>query len=124
MRRQGRWAYYRLSANENIAGNPALLDALVETMCTKRLSDSEIVFLLTAFTHERRIHLIRLLAGGALGSVEIGGRTDYSNSALGRHLRKLRRRGFVALHENHYSLLPQSDPLASVLLQLALVSGS
>lgn len=76
--------------------------------------------MLTAFTHERRIRIVRALAGKPMGLYELRRSTGISLPSLLRHLRKLAARGFVSRGDQGYVVGPPRSPLAKTLLNLAL----
>ena len=85
-----------------------------DTTIPERLS------LLTAFTHPRRVQIVSALSGGQRTLETLRRRTAISTPALLRHLKKLTRRGLVRAHAQTYQLQTPGNPLAAVLLRLAL----
>jgi len=121
--RVSRWVVYRLAANDSIPGTGELLGALESTF--KRARDPiETVFrLATAFTHPRRIEIVRALGDTTLGLVELKRRTGISSEALQRHLGKLEERGVIARQPKGtgkaYRLGRRPSRLGRLLIQLA-----
>jgi len=76
----------------------------------------------TAFTHERRCCIIRLLQNKSLPIEEIVSTADISEVALHRHLKKLINRGLVAERNDTYHFVHPSDPLTNALVNMVLHS--
>ncbi|MFC1461386.1 ArsR family transcriptional regulator [Verrucomicrobiota bacterium] len=118
-RRQGKYVYYRPSADESVLGAVLLLGALRKTFSTEK-NPVELIFRqATAFTHPRRLDIIRALQNEPLDSKHLRAATGMSRAALRRHLRKLESRGFVMLDGRKYRCTTPRDALAKVLLRLA-----
>jgi DNA-binding transcriptional ArsR family regulator len=114
VRRHGKWVFYRP------ADTGTLALALRRTF-QQHLDPVPHVFrLATAFTHPRRVEVVRALGGGPLDAVRLCARTVCSDLALARHLRKLEARGFVKADGKQYRALSQTSPLAVALQQWAL----
>ncbi|VGO15522.1 hypothetical protein PDESU_04106 [Pontiella desulfatans] len=75
---------------------------------------------LTAFTHERRILIVRELAKGARVFEELCGATGISLDAMKRHLRKLEGRGFVERRDGCWHGIARKDRLGKDLLRIVL----
>ncbi len=72
----------------------------------------------TGFTHQRRIELVALLSISPLTLPQLEKRTVMSRTALLRHLKKLRTRGYVVLSNEKYQLGRPSGLLAKALLKI------
>ena len=73
----------------------------------------------TAFTHERRIRIVRALSGSAkpFGALLVA--TGIPASSLWMHLEKLQKRGFVKSGGDHYRLAIPGNALGRALLKIA-----
>lgn len=118
--RKGSWVFYAPEVNSAIAYARPLADALRPALEKTRGDYRPIVSQLTAYTHPRRIAIVKAVARGYAKSGEVRARCGLSRPALSRHLSKLKRRGVLEDREGLLSILPQSSPLASALLVLAL----
>ena len=118
-RRQGKYVYYRPSADESVIGSVLLLQALRETFATKKHPVEVIFRQATAFTHPRRLDIIRVLQNEPRDSWHLRAETGMSRAALRRHLRKLVSRGFVIFDGRKYRCTTPRHPLPKVLLRLA-----
>lgn len=110
--------FYRAQANNAIAFAPDLLAALREC-CERDVPFKTIIRQATAFTHERRIELIRALGHSELTFDELLEKTGMSESALSRHIGKLKARGLVRRNRGRYCLKNPLDNLSCVLLEAA-----
>ena len=120
-RRRGAWVLYAPDANPSIAYAPALAAAMRAALSAAGSDLRPVVADMTAFTHERRIGIVRALAGGADTRARLRAACRICPQALGRHLDKLFRRGVVAADaEGRLHLPPPRTPLAAALLTLAL----
>lgn len=120
-RRKNMMVLYRAEANNAVDTAPVLLDTL--RVCYEQgVSFQTIIRQTTAFTHERRIELIRALTGKALAFHELAETTGMSASALSRHLEKLEARGFVKYKSGFYQRTTPGNPLGRVLLKIVTAS--
>ncbi|MBI2442055.1 MAG: ArsR family transcriptional regulator [Lentisphaerae bacterium] len=112
---------YWPEADRSLPQASVLLRALVATWHTQRSPIDFIFRVATAFTHHRRIAIIRELARQPAQSNEIRRHTGISRIALKRHLDKLLHRGFVRLSRTDgvYSVASSHAPLKAALLRLA-----
>ena len=94
-RREGRWVFYRPAADPSVRVAADLLQALDSAFASKRDPTKEIFRQATAFTHPRRVQIVRALANGAMAMDALARNTAIGRFALRRHLAKLCRRGFV-----------------------------
>jgi len=117
-RREDMRVIYRAEANSAVNFAPELLEALRE--CYERsMSFKNIIRQATAFTHERRIEIVRALRGEALSFAALLDATGMSSAALSRHLDKLERRGFVKRTEGFFRLGIPGNRLGRTLMKLA-----
>lgn len=96
-----------------------LLPALVNA-ANSNTAPAEVIHLTTAFTHQRRVEIVRLLTKGTQTTNELLDCSNMKRSALSRHLSKLKRRGFVLQNNNGYRLIHQKKKLGAALLKAAL----
>lgn len=96
--RQGRFVFYRPSADPSVPFTKPLLQALRKTLSGGRASAVDRTFRsLTAFTHPRRVAIVRALVRGPLTRTELVRATHISLPAMNRHLGKLKRRDLVEI---------------------------
>ena len=117
-RRKKMMLFYRTEANSSVESASALLDAL--QICYKQKSSFKtLMHQATAFTHERRIEIVRILTDQTLAFHQLIEATGMSTSALSRHLEKLEARGFVKYRNGVYQRATPGNPLGRALLKLA-----
>lgn len=118
--RQSRWVHYHPVPDQSVALAQPLLAAMRRALIDERLNCSAIVKTLTAFTHPRRLRILRQLHLDAQQTAAVlSQETDVSPQALWRHLDKLRRRGLAALTPDGYWRMTDTfPPLAKALLDL------
>jgi DNA-binding transcriptional ArsR family regulator len=91
VRRVSRWVFYAPRANPSVQHADALLDAVL-TALKRGDAFSTVTWAATAFTHERRIVLMRALAETPIDFQTLVYQCRISPAALHRHLAKLERR--------------------------------
>jgi DNA-binding transcriptional ArsR family regulator len=117
--RSGRFVCYHLAADPDVHGAAELSEALARAL-SHGVRKLEPTFReLTAFTHPRRVQIVRVLSGGPLTKEKLRARTRISRRALRRHLRKLAQRRVLTLIGRAYRLHRPKGPLAAALLRLA-----
>ena len=117
--RKGRYVMYAPEANPNVADAPELLTAL-ERAFAAGVGDRELIHHCTAYTHERRIILVKALHLRAATILELAARTGIPKPSVKRHLEKLERRGVVRREgELRRAGIPE-DPFAAALYLAAL----
>jgi DNA-binding transcriptional ArsR family regulator len=116
--RRGAWVFYTLEPNPAIAYGAPLAAALRQILPTCGTDFQPAMAALTAFTHERRIRMVRAIANGADTRPVLADSCHLCEQALGRHLGKLLRRGIVLEQDHRLTIAPQTTPLASTLLSL------
>ena len=94
-RRFGPSVYYSPCANRSIPNSAPLLRAIQKTFNNDKKPDETIFQYCTAFTHPRRILIIKILSKGPMQFKDIAFKTNIPPRALSRHLRKLIARGFL-----------------------------
>ena len=115
-RREKQKLFYRAEANENLDAAPILLNAVRDAFANKKSAEA-IFHSCTAFTHERRIQIVRALANGPKSFGALMKETGILPSALWNHLEKLSDRGFVKEQGRLYRLRRVNDPFRRTLLQ-------
>jgi len=117
-RREKMRVIYRPEANHAVDNAPELLNELKK--CYKQSMSFEVIIRqATAFTHERRIEIVRALNHSKQTFGDLRDSTGMSSSSLSRHVGKLEARGFVTLTNGVYSLSCPNNSLGKVLLKIA-----
>ena len=112
--REGRFLFYSIAGEDFLAEN---------TVTEIRRTGSDIGSVMkcvTAYTHERRISIVKELARSALEGPVLGARTGISAEALNRHLDKLVRRGLVCKKDELWALNWPKEQYARQLLEHAI----
>ncbi len=117
--RKKQQVFYSVEAPETARFASLLLPNLIRTF-QSGVSPSSIIHLLTAFTHQRRIEVLRSLSHGSKTSEELLKTTGMTSSALSRHLIKLRSRDFVVRQGTLYCMGCPDSLLARTLLEICL----
>ncbi|MBI2441476.1 MAG: ArsR family transcriptional regulator [Lentisphaerae bacterium] len=117
-RRSGPSVCYRLGANRSIPYSEYLLQAVRKTLANDKNALRHIFLYSTAFTHPRRILIIKTVRERSLRLKEIAFETKIPSSALDRHLIKLIARGFLKHVDYRYSCSVPCHEFARVLLLL------
>jgi len=119
-RRFGPSVYYSPCANRSIPNSARLLQAIQKTFANDKNPNENIFQYSTAFTHPRRILIIKILCKSPMQFEEIAFKTNIPPRALSRHLRKLIARGFLkrADCKRYICSVPQHE-FARFLLNLA-----
>ncbi|MEA2069268.1 MAG: winged helix-turn-helix domain-containing protein [Verrucomicrobiota bacterium] len=83
------------------------------------MKNMELIEMATAFTHQRRIAIVKSLDSGSkpLGQLSIA--TQIPPSSLYRHLAKLENRNVVLSERDFYCLALPENPLGKTLLEIA-----
>ena len=120
VRRVRRRVEYRIPSVAE-AGNLADLIAALKTVLRHEPpAITEIIKLVTAFTHPSRIQIYRALASGQKMQIPIQTANPISARAQARHLGKLLARGYVELDEaGHCTVIQHPYALARALAALA-----
>lgn len=117
--RESRWGRYVPAPDPLVAGTRPLLAALRRVLLRERQAETSVFHTLTAFTHVRRLEILRLLqARGSLYAEDIYAVTRISSPALSRHLRKLALRGIASYDGVKWSPMCPRDALARTILKL------
>ena len=117
--RRGRWVHYTAHPDPLVPSARPLLSAVSEALVTQRLSATQIIRVMTAFTHPRRLAVLRYLRqNGPTSSKKLALGTQISPQALWRHMHKLAARSLVVIEDNVWHLAPRPGDLAEALLRL------
>jgi DNA-binding transcriptional ArsR family regulator len=111
--RQGRWVRYTAEPDPLVRHAAALLAAAMGREPPARVRRA-----LTAYTHPRRIAIVRALAAAPRRPGELAAACRMSGAAVNRHLRKLRRRGVLSPLRGACSLAAPRSRLAARLLKV------
>jgi DNA-binding transcriptional ArsR family regulator len=118
-RREKMRVLYRAKANETVDFAPQLVKGL--RVCHERnMAFFTVMRQSTAFTHQRRIEISRILSKGALDSEQLLRASGMSSSALFLHIGKLTSRGFIEKSGGKYRLSAPANRFGKVLLRAAL----
>ncbi len=118
--RSGRWVWYEARADRTVTHAGPLLAAVGGELDGGGASRRAVIRLVTAFTHPRRLRVVRHLAPGAgLRANDLARAAGMPLQALYRHLDKLARRGFVRRRGPAWCLTCPPGPLAAQLLREA-----
>jgi DNA-binding transcriptional ArsR family regulator len=118
--RSGRWVEYSVGHDPSVPATRRLVAAL-----SKQLADRDSMARtfrdVTAFTHPRRVRIVRLLARGKEMSIShLCHATGISVPALYRHLRKLVDRGVVQEAEGKYGHVRSGSHVLRTLTEMIL----
>lgn len=119
-KRQSRWVRYDPTPDPLVPVAAPILAGISQAVLKERLPEEALIRCLTAFTHPRRLTLLRHLKEKApmtFSNLARAGRM--SETALFRHLKKLADRGLVREADEKWTLHPKPCPLAKVLLSVA-----
>ncbi len=122
--RRSRWVIYHAEADPLVPHAPGLLIAVLAALQHQQAHQA-MCKQATAFTHERRIRIVQALAVEPQSALSLCRRCRISLQALGRHLQKLARRGFVRqdIEAAVWHLLRPPDAFGRALMHLALSDG-
>ena len=115
-RRKKMQLFYRAEANLDVEHAEELLETI--RMCyEKKMPLKDIVWMATAFTHPRRIEIVRELMGSAHKFGVLCAATRIARPSLLRHLKKLESRRFVGVHNGAYHLITPKNIFGVCLLK-------
>jgi len=117
--RRGMNVLYRPVPDRLVSTAPPLLQAMQEAFLHfAPTEDGQTVQIATAFSHARRLLIIRLLLFGPARTRVLEEMSGMSRDALNRHLRKLRDAGLIRREGRKIQLVEPSHPLARSLLEI------
>jgi predicted ArsR family transcriptional regulator len=118
--RQSRWVYYVSRADPSVQHAEMMLDAMRKDMAQRGPCENRVAAL-TAFTHPRRIAIVRCLKSKTGSAEQLAHATGMSLPACYRHMAKLVSRGVVVVGDDSVcKLVRPASGLATTLLQAAL----
>lgn len=118
-RHDGKWVYYTAMPNRAVKHAPEIMDALEKTVADTGMKNRHVLKIATAFTHERRIVIVRHLQPGSTSARALSLRTQIPLMTLYRHLDKLVARRIVKSENHLYALGKPSKLLGETLLSIA-----
>lgn len=110
--------FYMPEVNTEVAHTQELLNIL-KNCFEYRMPMETIIQQTTAFTHLRRIELIKVIHTTDQSRDELQRKTGIPVASLLRHLRKLKSRGFIVARNGRYKLAEVTNPLGCCLLRIA-----
>jgi DNA-binding transcriptional ArsR family regulator len=119
-RRTGSFVYYSPIANRSISSSEQLLKAIQTTFTDTRNQAKNIFKYSTAFTHPRRILIVKTLHERPMDLREISLKTNIPIRALCRHLHKLDERDFLIHTYGKYACRAPYHKFARILLKIAI----
>ena len=122
--RQSRWVYYSPKPDPLVVDAGPLFKALRRALLVEGKSEREIIHVLTAFTHPRRLEILRRLqkVPDGVSANDLSVFTRISLPALYRHLAKLTARGLVFCDDTGWRMTRCSGRLEIALLSLLAVN--
>ena len=113
--------FYRIEADSSVPQARSLIDALTGVFHEEKSPVDVIFRKVTAFTHPRRIAIVRRLTQGPTRFSDLRRELKISTPALQRHLGKLASRGFLQSNMDRgiYALTTTGSLLEMALLKLA-----
>ena len=118
--RSGPWVRYSVEPDPTIPESAGLVSALRAELRSGDRTVDPVFHILTAFTHPRRLLVLRVLAEtGGLTRPAMRRQTGMPEDALARHLDKLVRRGFATVDNGTVFPATPPGPLARTLLYIA-----
>ncbi len=118
-RRESRWVRYFPDTDPLVPAAAPILDGVRQATLRDGEPAKKVLRCLTAFTHPRRLALLRcLLEKGPAPFEALSQMSRISPPALYRHLRKLESRQLIHQQEEAWSLCVAHEPLADVFLKL------
>ncbi len=109
---------YHPEANNELEHVEKLLDALRHSFANG-VSFESVIHQATAFTHLRRILIVRALSASPKTFGKLMEETGIAPPALARHLNKLEARLFIKKQGKLYCLTRPKNPLGKILLEIA-----
>ncbi|MDD5483246.1 MAG: ArsR family transcriptional regulator [Kiritimatiellae bacterium] len=117
--RIGPLVYYRPGANRSVPDSGQLLRVILKTFSDDKNAHENIFRYATAFTHPRRILIVKTLSECSMQPEEMVSHMNISFSALIRHVRKLVARGFLKRGVHGYICSVPRHKFARFLLDIA-----
>ena len=116
LERKSKWVFYSAPLADQNCATPHLVNVLKKQLHSSQTDLNRLIHLFTAFTHPRRIDIVKSLLQNSRGFDELVQRCDISSPALHRHLAKLIDRNFVIETNDIYIVSKQKkEPQISLL---------
>ena len=111
--RSGRWVRYRPVPDPQVPSAKPLLAAMKAALArNSQEADAQTIRMAKAYSHQRRLDIVRELLGGSCSVSQIQSVTGIRGMALFRHLRTLKKGGVVRRRGKCWELAPNAHPLA------------
>lgn len=121
--RENRWVRYFPWPDPLVPVAAPILAGVSQAVLKAGVSEKRFIRCMTAFTHPRRLVVLRCLQqNGPLPFTELARTSRISSTALFRHLKKLEERCLVRATEAGWALNPEHDSLADTFLKLIALS--
>ena len=122
-RRESRWVRYWPEPDPLVPAAAPILTGMRRALVNEKLPANRIIHCLTAFTHPRRLIILRCLQKkGSMTFETLSQASQVSPPALYRHLKKLGNRGLVQECDAGWALRLEHEPLADTFLVLIAIS--
>ncbi|WP_372847281.1 helix-turn-helix domain-containing protein [Pontiella sp.] len=116
---QGRFVVYSATPNPHVEHSPEIFEAL-RTVIENGIGNAAIIQEATAFTHPRRIEIVRALQGAPRDPTALSTATGIPLLSLGRHIGKLVKREIIGQTDSCCHLLEPKNVLTATLMAIAL----
>ncbi len=110
-----KWVYYHISNFKESSYASILFKPLKKRISASRVQEGALIHIFTAYTHPRRIDIVKSLQTEPKTFEQLIKTCDISGQALYRHLNKLIARGILAETANVYRIIPQQSGLSKAL---------
>jgi DNA-binding transcriptional ArsR family regulator len=117
--RSGREVFYSDRTDPLVPSAAGLLRVLRSALTSSDASLDEAMFMVTAFTHPRRVLIVRTLGPAGMRVEELRRATGISTRAMRRHLTKLRKRGVLSQNETFVKRSTKGSRLLQCLVRFA-----
>ena len=117
--REGRWVRYFPWPDNQVPIAAPILAGVSHALLSKKLADTDMIRCLTAFTHPRRLTILRCLQQTqSIAFAALAAKSCITSPALSRHLKKLQGRNLALEGDVGWSLNPEHEPFADTFLKL------
>lgn len=122
-RRESRWVRYFPEPDPLVPAAASILAGIRHALLCDKLPSHRVLHCVTAFTHPRRVAIIKCLQRqGPVSFDQLAKASRMSPTALYRHLNKLERRQLVREVEKRWTLCHEHEHLADTFLTLIALS--
>lgn len=115
--RKSKWVYYKTTEPRNDFHAAILNKSLRNEVIKSKLDHSRVIRTVTAFTHPRRIDIVKMLMNEPKKPEQLVWECDISSQALYRHVLKLVDRQIIEQKNNACRILRPSSAFITALLQ-------